>query len=401
MARMNPTQKQKLPHELRLILERFNHDPQLLMRLKQVLVQAAQKIQQQSLNHETFCDTFQIPKTLPNELLKIYGIPERELKQAMRKVGFVEIHRMYNDIYYQTLCVAYLVGLEFDDENIRKLALLLIDIRIWNGRKLRAFPSFCDPDIARYVLNYVLKGNHTLKKIGSVFDYLDRYSIPAVDAKYSKTIPNNLDSHTEGLRKLIETNYSRFTQLFKSIQKAYYATQKEGKKEIISGTYGNQYGSGEMVEANEGFSGTVERLTDKIQKNSMLKKNILMTPESKAIFKQKFNISEPSIKKISDWFEEEDNHDELKYFYELTFSNLKPRNESDICKYDIPVLAAKITSTKKDEHLLKAKEILDHVLLAILGNKYKSLGTQSLYRARSVIAYAFMIYAKILLCKKI
>ncbi len=401
VAKLTQQQKQKLPQTLRVILQRFEHEPQLFMRLKQLLVQSAQKIQQQALGHETFCQTFQVPRALPNELLKLYGVNEREFKQAMQKIGFVDIHRMYNDLYYQTLCVAYLVGLNHDDETIRKMSLLLIDVRIWNGRKLRSFPSFCDPDTARYVMNYELKGNHTLKKAGSVFDYLDRYSIPAVDEKYAPTIGNNLDSHTEGLRKLIETNYSRFNQLFRSVRDAYYRSQKEGKKEIISGQYKNQFGEGEMVEARESFSGNIERLVDKIQKNAMIKRNILISPESKAIFKEKFNVSEASLRKINDWFMDDENADEIKYFYELAFTHLKPSNESDICKYEIPVLANKITSAKKDKHLLKAKEILDHVLNAILGNKFASLGQQSLYRLRAMIAYAFMINAKVLLCKKV
>ncbi len=401
MAKLTHDQKQKLPQQLRVIIQRFEHDPQLYMRFKQALVQSFQKIQQQSLNHDTFCETFQIPRGLPNELLKMYGINEREFKQAMTKIGFVPIHRMYNDIYYQTLAVAYLVGLAMDDEIVRKTSLMLIDARIWNGRKLKAFPSFCDPDIARFVINYELKGNHTLKKAGSVFDYLDKYSIPAVDAKYAPTIGNNLDSHTEGLRKLIETNYSRFHQLIRSVREAYYRVQKQGKKEIISSQYHNQYGEGEMVEARESFSGNIERIVDKIQKNAMMKRNVLMTPESKKIFKDKFNLSEVSLKKINDWFMDDDNSDELKYFYELAFTNLKPKTEADICQYDIPILANKITSAKKDKQLLKAKEILDHVLLSILGSKYKNMGTQSLYRLRAMIAYGFAINAKILLCKKI
>ncbi len=400
-VKLTHDQIQKLPQQLRMVLQRFDFDPQLYMRLKQLLVQSAQKIQQQALNHDTFCSTFQVPRALPQELLKLYGMNEREFKQSMEKVGFVKIHRMYDDIYYQTLCVAYLVGLAKGDENIRKMALLLIDIRIWNGRKLKAFPTFCDPDIARYVLNYELKGNHTLKKAGSSFDYLDKYSIPAVDGKYAPTIADNLDSHTEGLRKLIETNYSRFVQLFRSVRDAYYRAQKDGKKEIISGQYKNQYGEGEMVETRESFSGNIERLTDKILKNAMIKRNVLMRPESKEVFKDKFNVSEASLRKINDWFMDEANEDEIKYLYELIFTNLKPKNESDICQYDTPFLANKITSAKKDKHLLKAKEILDHVLLSILGTKFNTLGKQNLYRLRGMVAYAFIINSKLLLCKKL
>ncbi len=401
-TKLTQAQIQKLPQPLRVVLQRFDHDPQLYMKLKQLLVMSAQKIQQQALNHDTFCSTFQIPRALPQELLKLYGMNEREFKQSMEKIGFVPIHRMYNDLYYQTLCVAYLVGLSKGDESVRKMSLLLIDVRLWNGRKIKYFPNFCDPDTARYVLNYELKGNHTLKKAGSVFDYLDKFSIPAVDGKYAPTISDNLDSHTEGLRKLIETNFSRFNQLFKSVGDAYYRAQKAGKKEIISGQYKNQYGEGEMVEARESFSGNIERLTDKILKNAMIKRNVIMRPESKEIFKEKFNVSEASLKKINDWFMDDANEDEIKYFYELVFTNLKPKNEADICQYDIPVLANKITSAKKDKHLLKAKEILDHVLVDVIGSqKFDALGKQSLYRLRAMISYSFMINAKLLLCKKI
>lgn len=399
--KLTDTQRKKLPPELRVILERFHHDPQLFMKLKQYLSLAAQTIVQHSLNHDTFCDGFQPPNKLPNELLKLYGLTSKELKNALRKVGFDERNAMYDSTYYQTMVIAYLIGLEFDDENIRKMALLMMAIRIWNGRKKKSFPSFCDPDTARYVLNYVLQGNHTLKKAGSAFEYIDQYSIPQIDKKYAPTIANNLDNEREGLRKLIETIWSRYEQLFRSMRNAYYRTHQEGKKEIVSDKYSQQYGNGDMVENKETFSGNVERLVDKIEKNSMLKKNILLKPESKEIIKNRFNISDTGIKKVNDWIEDEDNQDELKYFYELILIELKPRNEMDICQYDIPLLANKVTSSKKNPNLLKAKEVIDHILEEILGEKYNTYGAQSKFRFRSIISYGLTIHMKALLCKKI
>jgi hypothetical protein len=400
MAKLTDIQRKKLPPELRVILQRFHHEPQLLMRLKQYLSLAAQKIAQHSINHDTFCDFFQAPQKLPNELLKLYGLTGKELKNSLRKVGFDERNRMYDSTYYQTFVIAYLIGLEFDDENIRKMALLMISILIWNGRKYKSFPSHCDPDIARYVLNYVLQGNHTLKKAGSAFEYIDQYSIPQIDKKYAPTIANNLNNDREGLRKLIETIWSRYEQLFRSMRNAYYKTHKEGKKEIISDKYSQQYGNGDMIESKESFSGTIERLVDKIEKNSMLKKNSLLKPEAQKIFKDKFNVSSAGIKKISDWIEDEDNQDEVRYFFELVFTTLKPRNETDICKFDVESLAPKVTSAKKDPDLLKAKEILNHALSDILSNQYKSFGEQSKYRYRLIMSYALIIYAKSMLCKK-
>jgi hypothetical protein len=185
------------------------------------------------------------------------------------------------------------------------------------------------------------------------------------------------------------------------MRNAYYKSHKEGKKEIISDKYSQQYGNGDMVESKESFSGNIERLIDKIEKNAMLKKNILMKPDAQKIFKEKFNISQDGVRKINSWLEEEDNQDELRYFFELAFTSLKPKNESDICRYDIQNLAYRITSAKKDQNLIKAKEILDHILEDILGNKYKSLGSQRIYQLKTVIAYSLMIYAKIMLCKKL
>jgi hypothetical protein len=401
MTKLNKIQRAKLPPELRVVLERFHHEPQLLMKLKQLLSIDAQKIMQDSINHSSFCDRFQTPQRLPNQLLELYGTTAKELKVAMRKIGFDERNDMYDSSYYQSFCVAYLIGLEFGDENIRKLALLMIAIRVWNGRKFKAFPKYCDPDIARYVLNYVLRGNHTLKKAGSAFEYIDGFNIPHIDKAYKDSIADNLNDDRKGLRKLIETEYSRFSQLFRSMRIAYYNTHAEGKKEITSDKYGQQYGDGDMVESKESFTSNIERIIDKIEKNSMLKKNVIIKPESVKLLKERFNISEDGIRKINNWIEDDENSDELRYFYELVFTAMKVRTETDICQFDVVTLAYKVTAAKKDKNLLKAKEVLDHVLKEVLSSRYNTLGKANIYRLKNMIAFAFMIYAKSMFCKKL
>jgi hypothetical protein len=252
-------------------------------------------------------------------------------------------------------------------------------------------------------MSYELRGNHTLKKHGPTpFKFINEFIVPNLEEKYIKTIPDNLDSPTEGLRKIIDTLFSRFSQIFQSVSDAYYRSHKSGKKEIISSQYQNQYADGEMVQARESFTGNVERLVDKILKNALLKRNVILSPQSKEALKTKYKLSDAQIKKINDWVMDEDNHEELKYFYELVFTNMKVRNESDICQFELPILAAKITGAKKDPELLKAKEIIDHVLISLVGDsKFKTMGIQSLYRARAIIAMSLMINAKIQLCKKI
>ena len=401
MAKLTDVQRKKLPPELQLILERFHHEPRLLMQMKHMLSGASQKVAQHALNHKTFCDRFLIPNALANELLKLYGISEKEMKHHMEKIGFA-INQMYTHQYYQTLCLSYLVGLEFDDHNITKLSMFLIAIRIWNGRKMKAFPRFCDPDVAKYVTNYELQGNHTYLKGGSLpFEFLDRYNVPAMEKAYHDSISNNLDSFTEGLRKLIEAEYNKIVQLFRSMKDAYYRVHKEGKKEVYTNKFGQNYTDGDMVETKESFSGNIERLVDKIEKNAMLKRNVLMKPESVNLIKSKFNVSTEGIKKWNNWIEDEDNSEELRYFYELLFTVIRPNNEGDVCKIDVPQLAKKITSARREPNLLKAKEILEHMMQSVLGPKYKTLGGPSLAWIKLASSYALIIHMKIMLCKTI
>jgi len=393
-------QKSKLPQELQQVIERFHHDPILLSKLKNVMRIATQHIAQKAMQQSTFCDTFQPPNKLPERLLEYFGLSEREMKAAMAKIGFI-LHSQYLSTYYQTFCIVYLIGLEFNDPALRKMAILMIDIRLWNGFKKTFWPKYCDPDIARYVINYMIKNHHTFKKPGTPFKFLDEFSIPAVDQKYSQSIPNHLDHEREGLRKLIEANKSRLRQVIDSLREHYYKAAAEGKKEIISGMYTNQYQEGDLVEKRESFSSTIERLVDKIQKNAMMKRNILLQPATKALFQEKFKLSENSLRLFEKWLEDDDNQEEIKYFFELIFTSFKPKDESDVCQFDVEVLANRITGAKKDKELLKAKEILDHMVMSIVGPKYNTMASSSIARAKNIAAFAIIAYAKVLLCKKI
>lgn len=394
-------QLEKLPEELQLLVKSFRHDTQLLPKLKYLLVSAGQVISQYSINHQSFCDTFKVPYKIIPVIQKLFNMNTHEIKVQMRKIGFVDIHRQYSHEYYQTLCLCYLIGLDHDDKAIRRMSILLIDIRLWNGVKQKRFPNFCDEDTAKYVLNYVLRDHHTLKKTGSAFKYLDEFSIPAVDDKYKNSIANDLNSFSEGLIKLIVANRNRFAQLFQSISDAYYKTYTEGKKEITTSSFENQYGEGDLIETRETFSNTIEKLVDKIQKNSFLRKNSLEGKDAKEVLKGKFIISDRQIALIDKWIYDEENHEELHHFYELIFNSFKPKNEHDICKYDVEILAKKVSGAKKDPYLIKAKSTLDNVAYSLVGDKVEAIGQPRLYQLKMMISFALIIHAKIMLCRGI
>lgn len=380
------------------ILDKFKTDKMAMATLKHYLQIATHKLMQDSMKHDSFCDYFLYPKKIPTLLLKVYGINEREIKEEMKQFHLKD-YSVYDDIYYLTLMLAYLIGLDQDDAELRQYALTLISVRIWNYYKLRFFPKACNPDIARYVINYELQGNHTFKKHGTPFGYILKLSVPALEAKYPAEIAANPMDVYAGLKRIISTLRSRYNQLLKGIAEAYYRSHAQGKKESVGALQKESFDSGsDMVEKNEHFSGIVERVSDKVSKNAVLKNKVLSKNPAKDFLYKKFFISNQVIDKIDSWLDDEENEEDLKYFIELVIAGVRPKKEEEICELNIEVLANRISSARKDENFQKAKELVAGITKAIF-EKSGSLSTQLDYRYRKIVMVSLITYIKILLCK--
>ncbi len=380
------------------ILDKFKTDKVAMATLKHYLQIATHKLMQDSMKHDSFCDYFLYPKKIPTLLLKVFGVNERELKEEMKQFHLKD-YSVYDDIYYLTLMLAYLIGLDQDDEELRQYALTLISVRIWNYYKMRFFPKVCNPDIARYVINYELQGNHTFKKHGTPFGYILKLSVPALEAKYPAEIAADPMHMYAGLKRIISTLRSRYNQLLKGIAEAYYRSYAQGKKESVGALQKESFDSGsDMVERNEHFSGIVERVADKVSKNAVLKTKVLSKNPAKDFLYKKFFISNTVIDKIDAWLDDEENEEDLKYFIELVVAGVKPKAEEEVCSLNIEVLANRISSARKDENFQKAKELVAGITKAIF-EKSGSLSTQLDYRYRKIVMVSLITYIKILLCK--
>jgi len=380
------------------VLDKFKNDKLAMTTLKHYLQMGTHKLMQDSMKHDSFCDYFLYPKKLPTLMLKLFGLNERELKEEMKQFHLKD-YSVYDDIYYLTLMLGYLIGLDQDDPELRQYSLTLISVRIWNYYKMRFFPKVCNPDIARYVINYELQGNHTFKKHGTPFGYILKLSVPALEAKYPAEIAANPMDVYGGLKRIISTLRSRYNQLLKGIAEAYYRSYKEGKKEAVGSLQKDSFDSGsDMVERNEHFSGIVERVADKVSKNAVLKRKVLQKPIPKEFLYKKFFISDAVISKIDNWLDNDENEEDLKYFIELIISGIKPKSEEEICALNIEVLANKINSARKEESFQKAKELVAGITKAIF-EQNGELSTQLDYRYKKIVMVSLITYIKILLCK--
>ena len=382
------------------ILDKFSSDKIAYSTLKEgYLKLATHKLLQDSLKHDTFCDYFKVPRKLPTHLLKLYGINERELEHEFRQFHLKDF-KIYNDPYYLTLMMAYLIGLDRDDGELRQYAIALIAPLIWNYYKLTYFPKVCDAEIARYVINYELKNNSTFKKFGSPFNYIMNLTIPQLEAKYPQEIASNPLDEYAGLKRIITTLRSRFNQLLKLISQRYYLAYNEGKREGTSTLYKKSYtDSNEMIEKNEHFSNLTEKISDKILKIASLKKRVISTDPIRSLLYNKFYVGNQVLQKIDKYLDDEDNHDDLKYMIELLIAGIKPKSEEEICSMNIEVLANRISSSKKDEYFIKLKALVNGINTTLFEEQNKS--TQSEYRNRKILLLSILAYVKLLHCKRI
>ena len=392
--------KKDLSPKIQAILEKFKHDKVAYSTLKDGYLRlATHKILQDSIKHQTFCDYFTIPKKLSGLLLKLYDVSENELRHEMQQFHLKD-HQVYTDSYYLTLLLAYLIGLDNNDEELRQYALALIAIKIWNYYKLTYFPKVCNPEIAQYVINHEIQANSTFKKFGSPFAYILKYSIPMLELKYPQVISKNPTQEYDGLKRIITTIRSRYNQLLKHISKAYYKAYSEGKREGSSAMYDKQHEDGvNVVEKNEHFSSIIERISDKIIKIATLKKKVLEKEPARSFLYKKFFISAGIIQKIDDFLDNEENHEDLQYFIELLLTGYRVKTEEEICRMDVDVIANKINSAKKEEYYLKAKELVSGIANSVFNDENANTNTK--YRNRKILLTALLVYFKILNCKKI
>ena len=397
--------RSKISPTIIAILDKFKTDKQAYALLKDgYLKLASHKIMQDSMQHTSFCDYFPISKKLPNLLLKLYGINERELKHEMEQFSLIG-SIVYTKDYYITLMMAYLIGLDNNDEELRQYSLLLMSVLIWNYYKLRYFPNVCDPKISQYVMNYELQGNHSFKNAGTPLNYIMKVTLPALENGYPRRIAKVPTDHYEGLKRVLTVIRPRFNQLFKNLAKNYYKAVESGKSESVhelrSTTYEN---SGEMVEKKEHFNNIIERLSDKILKNGILKSKVIEKSPIKDMLYKKFFLSNQVIQKIDSYLDDDQNKEDLKYYIELVLNGLKLKSEEELCTINMEVLANRITSSRKDEYFNKLKKFNTSIAISVLHTPTENknnISTQNEYRYSKIMMIAVLNYFKFLNCKSI
>ena len=91
------------------------------------------------------------------DLTTKFGISSDEVKTAFVNdwgVAHIDAY-MVKNVYYHILLLLLTLGLRKHNEQMQKDALMLILVKLWNGRRIK-FIRYCNQDVMRYVVMHEL-----------------------------------------------------------------------------------------------------------------------------------------------------------------------------------------------------------------------------------------------------
>ncbi len=391
----------KLPPKLKSIFERAKQDENFVNEIIKILNEGVSKLLTHAQDHQSFCDIFIYPPEIGKKLLRIYGVSESEIKQEVAKIGFYQGHRNYSEIYYITLVIAYGIGVYIDNPTLRVLSLMLIGARYWNSLNKNFFPKGCNPEYAKYAIQYLTQNNSTFKKYNTPIAFFTKFFLIDLNNFLPVYLRQDMANPRTGLIKVLTSIQPRLRSYFAgTFQKHYYNAHEKGLKVTSSDAYASAYDNkNEMVEAKETIQTTIDKILDKIKKNQLLVKDILKKPEAKNFLKTKFNVSDGVIDRLNNFIDE--NREDMEMIAEFILQGLQPKTEDEICHLNIETTLKKIGNAKKNDQFIKFKDYRNQITDHLFKDIKAKLGSQSWYRLQNIVGYALIIYIKLLVCKKL
>ena len=176
-----------------------------------------------------YCASFDIPEKQVKELIELVGLNEDELKEIFDKeLGFPKDTKMYGNPYYHILLLLYYVYKKLRMDRPAKMALYLILIRVWNGRKYK-YIKYCNTKIMEYVIQNLITRRHLASKYRTPSELISVYFVTTLDKKYGSLVLSDYKK----LKLLFNQCFVRIDQLYNNPQKTgianlYYKAHKEG-----------------------------------------------------------------------------------------------------------------------------------------------------------------------------
>jgi len=386
----------KTPEIIEYISNKILNNKTLYNEITELLKHEILAIHNDSLSHSTFCSNLKTPQNIHKKLLKIFSVSDRQLMAAFQEIGFHPSHKMYSDLYYQTLLMVYYIGVESSDDVLRLYALVLINVKIFNGRKYVYFRTGCQEDIAQYIITNKLRSSTILKKYPSPFIAIMQYYAPNLDEKYLPNIKQDPMNPISGLIRILAQAWNRIDQAFlKTLQKPYYQAWNDSQKKLISLT-----GDGRGTEVDKIDVSKVETLAEKSLQNLIHKSNKFL-PEDIRFFKNPpYKISDKFISDAQHFLNDGENEDDLKNISESILTILKLQDENKICGMHVVYSANKILGgdKKKNTEQSRLKQYIDGLIKLMYPKMHNTISSSNFLRLRKIMLIMIVLRLKRSFC---
>ena len=370
------------------IIDRFKSNSSLRANLKHKLQQVTSRLYLNAQSASTFCYRFQIPHRLPDQLFTVYGVTFNKIKEDLKKLNF-HTNRMFEDPYYQALIVLYLIGLYTGDEELRKIAIFLIFVKLYNGMQYKYFKFGCKENVAEYVKRVRLN-NKSLFKNRTPLELIAHF-IDTLDSKYKDEIKKDPDKM---LLRLFMQAWGRLNQVFRNISQLYYQHVKD--KDIDASVEALQQDEqGALKIEDQLLQSVIDVLIDKFEKAISIKFPDIPITE-KQLLTKRLTVTENAVDKMYEYIK---NHpDTIKHQLSQFLMAVGIKSENDI--YRLPILHTvdKILMRKNEVHSNSLKKLIDESLNEIYGSVIMSRVsvTQKLKLRKLYMYILFYIFQRVM-----
>lgn len=193
------------------VQKELDADPHIKYEVVVALSKIINKVFTASLNStDGFCYKFNIPVI---EVMRLYDVLKLDIKEVQKAFAhdwaFPDNAYMYNDPYYLVLLLLTYYGIVEDNKKLASDSLLILMLKIWNGRKQKFLP-YCNPDIMRHVVEKMMNNRHLLRKYDTPILLLQQYFVPSLLEKYG----NQAKESPNKMQNLFSQSWARVDQLF-------------------------------------------------------------------------------------------------------------------------------------------------------------------------------------------
>ena len=385
----------KVPETIEFITNKFLNDPQLYSQLTILLKMIVSSIYTDSLSHGTFCAQLKTPNGLTPKLLTMYGVSDRQLSSALETIGFYKGHKMYSDLYYQTLIVVYYIGLRKNDDVLRMYALVLIFVKLFNGRKYRYMPNGCQDGIAQHLLSNVLRQTSIFVKYPNPFSAISQYFAPSLDNSYHDQILKEPSNPKRGLLVILAQGWGRMDQVFVGIAQHYYAAWEANGQKPMNSNQDLQNGQ----DVDNLSNGKVLGMVNKSIKNLMNDYTKLNQNDIQYLKSPPYSVSNMFIDKVQEFLSDSRHEEDLRNIIEVMFGILNIHDEHQLCVMNIVLTADKLSGVKsKADSKHNLKEYVDILLKEMFGNVMLTAGASTQLKLRKVLLLIILLRSKKSLC---